>query len=447
MLELHPKAIVAFNQIAESCLNLVKIIQSQTLVNPEFSPEFHPVYELTSDQIIRSDFWEYDVLGNKTSIYLDQERTTGIFEEDYIQVKEFLKSLFKNKNIRNKISLKTLENLFQKWAVEKFANRTEVDFISFLTHQCDTLIKPREIWIPIEFLSIEKEFNIGKILFLPIKQHTVDSIKKSTLSRFSNASNASALESFFEKKIRHIQGYTAAVFSIESELERAYELAVEEVKKSLSILRLFSPVMYEPRLSVSSGIWGSLHTDYANIISLDQGAMSNFKTHQLDSMPFPEKLDSALIDYHFQRGLSVLHELLIAEKLNQFQEKLLNCLLLFSRSLTAKDPSDKLIYILTSLESFFLRSSSEPIQQNLGERIAFLIRESPKDRKDVTTSTRKIYDLRSKFIHHGIPVEDYDVLTKFMRFATDTVFTLINCVHRFATVETLLDELETRKFS
>src|SRR5260370_31417556 len=64
----------------------------------------------------------------------------------------------------------------------------------------------------------------------------------------------------------------------------------------------------------------------------------------------------------FAPELQVLHALLIADKLTDFQEMVLDGLTIFSRSFLAKEISDKLIYMLVALESVFLKDTGEFIQ-------------------------------------------------------------------------------------
>ena len=146
--------------------------------------------------------------------------------------------------------------------------------------------------------------------------------------------------------------------------------------------------------------------------------------------------------------LSILDNLLgLRSKRNQFQEKLLAALILYSRSAISKDLADKLVYILVALESIFLRNSSEPIQQNLGERIAFLIGDSLEKRKRIIKVTRETYTLRSGFVHHGRSIDDLEIMREFMLYAWQAIVSLIHQSNSVSTVDALLDMLDDRKLS
>jgi hypothetical protein len=164
----------------------------------------------------------------------------------------------------------------------------------------------------------------------------------------------------------------------------------------------------------------------------------------------PEYLNNQAIDDLYLAGLSILDNLLrLRSKRNPFQDKLLAALILYSRSAISKDIADKLVYILVALESIFLRNSFEPIQQNLGERIAFLIGDSIEKRKRIIKVTRETYSLRSGFVHHGRSINDDDLETmrEFMQYAWHAIVSLIHQSNSVSTVDALRDMLDDRKLS
>jgi hypothetical protein len=74
-----------------------------------------------------------------------------------------------------------------------------------------------------------------------------------------------------------------------------------------------------------------------------------------------------------QRGLlPVVAALVASEGLSEFALRVRSSILTYSRGMTFPDISDRLVYLLSALESLFLKDTSEIIQQNLTERIAFV---------------------------------------------------------------------------
>jgi hypothetical protein len=194
---------------------------------------------------------------------------------------------------------------------------------------------------------------------------------------------------------------------------------------------------------------GSSNISCGYLIALKEGNLNQMYNPTLDRSPMSENLNNQAIDGLYLAGLRILDNLLGLSKRNQFQEKLLATLILYSRSAILKDIADKLVYILVALESIFLRNSSEPIQQNLGERIAFLIGDSLEKRKRIIKVTRETYTLRSRFVHHGHSIDDdhLETMREFMQYAWQAIVSLIHQSNSVSTVDALLDMLDDRKLS
>ncbi len=113
-------------------------------------------------------------------------------------------------------------------------------------------------------------------------------------------------------------------------------------------------------------------------------------------------------------GFDEVSELLTLESRSKFQDVLLDALLLYSRSTREKDLAGKLVYTLVAIESVLLRNDTEPVQQNAGERMAFLIAKSVEKRRAVIRNLREAYTLRSRFIHHGHTIDQLETVKSFM---------------------------------
>jgi hypothetical protein len=76
-------------------------------------------------------------------------------------------------------------------------------------------------------------------------------------------------------------------------------------------------------------------------------------------------------------GLGAAHALLGIDDPTDLQARVLNALILFSRGVALPGPQDRLLHALTSVESLLLANETEPVQTNLGLRMAFLIGSKP----------------------------------------------------------------------
>jgi hypothetical protein len=146
-------------------------------------------------------------------------------------------------------------------------------------------------------------------------------------------------------------------------------------------------------------------------------------------------------------GFDNVSELLRLESRSKFQETILNALLLYSRSTREKDLAGRLVYMLVALESVLLKNDSEPVGQNVGERMAFVRAKTVEKRRAVIRNLKDAYTLRSKFIHHGHTIDELETVRSFMLDVWIFFLELVKASHSFATKEEFIDHLEAKKLS
>lgn len=106
------------------------------------------------------------------------------------------------------------------------------------------------------------------------------------------------------------------------------------------------------------------------------------------------------------------------------------------------------MYILVALESLLLKNDSEPIQQNIADRISFAIGKSADERREIVKNIKDIYNIRSKFIHHGTTsFQNRALIQKFMNYAWLTFLFLVQQSHSFETKDKCIFALDHIKYS
>jgi hypothetical protein len=88
----------------------------------------------------------------------------------------------------------------------------------------------------------------------------------------------------------------------------------------------------------------------------------------------------------------------------------------------------------------------EPIQQNLGERIAFALTRDGNERRRIVAMVRSISDQRSGFLHHGQSIDDVEAMRDFMHMAWMAMGTLLTKIDSFRTVGEFTSALDDVKF-
>ena len=115
------------------------------------------------------------------------------------------------------------------------------------------------------------------------------------------------------------------------------------------------------------------------------------------------------------------------------------------RSLTA-DPTDKLLHIFVALESLLLKSDTEPVVSAISDRFAFIAGRSVEERLEISSLVKTVYRLRSKYVHHALPVDDQERVGAFVYRAWDVLMALIRSRHHYSELAEMHAALDRRKF-
>jgi hypothetical protein len=145
-------------------------------------------------------------------------------------------------------------------------------------------------------------------------------------------------------------------------------------------------------------------------------------------------------------GLAELGLLVSENELNQFQRRLRACILAYTKGTTFSDVADRLVYACSALEGLLLKNTSEPIQQNLGERMAFLLAKEPDRRIEIVNNVRETYNMRSQYIHHRISKMEETELNMFIVNAHATFFTALKNMSHSSTTTEFIDAIDRLKF-
>lgn len=389
-----------------------------------------------------------DFLGEQVAFYfMDGQRQLGIEGDDYKSLRKLAENVFKIGDIRKAVSLRTIEEIVCNWLKEKYFNKDLIYFTEYFLCKAKELISDISVWIPISNLCIQEPFRIGKVIFRPITRELIDKWEQQRIGNLTQ-DEKEVMKELFEKNIRPFQGFAAATLKVTAERKRAKELIIEEANRALCFLRIFTGAALDPQIISFYGLWGTARIDTVDILYLkDREDYNGIAKETIGPPPKAKILNKEIINKIFLIGLGTIDRLLNNNSLSAFQNDVLDALMLYSRAALSKDATDKLVHILAALESIFLKNTSESVEQNLAERMAFLIGKSLDDRKQIVKNVRNVYDLRSAFIHHGASIADFEVLERFMLNAWYAVIQLISATERFKNKSEFINKLEERKLS
>lgn len=411
---------------------------------PLFSPDVHVAASFGPDEIV--DFGpmgQMDYRGNETARFVPVGGThLGFAGEDYKEVMDLAEAMQRTSNMRDKVSLSAVVDAVIQWLVTPEADRGE-DLPASVVNTVEELVRERTILVPLYNVSIEEAFRLGRVELRPITSEALTDWFRVVAGRLENPADLRPAE---DRWRRRMQGWASAVLVIEAEQERADEVATREADRAICALRMFHPSMFDSHLRCHATIlgWENVRTTHRVYLRGDE-----FETTR-DEMEIPPPLPWSLADAEVKRikdlGLSALSDLLCEDNPTPFQSKLLEAVIMYSRSVLRPDPSDRLLYALVALETMLLRDNSEGIQQNVAERVAFIAGRSASERQQIVTAVKAAYGLRSAFVHHGATVREMEVVTRFGLHAWDFFMSLVRNADEFTTRDDLFAYVDALKY-
>jgi len=158
-------------------------------------------------------------------------------------------------------------------------------------------------------------------------------------------------------------------------------------------------------------------------------------------------LSKSMIEQLFHDGLGVLHNLLLKPNPTKFEQALVESIALYTRASLTTNLSDRLMHIFSALESLLLRDEHESLQQNIADRIAYMVAGNAQDRREIVAIYKAAYALRSKYVHHGQSIDDAKQLSKFFFHIWTFNLLLISNHKSFESREALLNHIDHLKYS
>ncbi len=305
-----------------------------------------------------------------------------------------------------------------------------------------------EVWVPTGISLGDIEVPVGRVILKPMPSEFLDRWIDNVMASVKYAPPDKRAKTFFvfSEKTDRLQGRTIATIALRAERIKAREIAVAHAEEALALLRFLSPINHEPTAISFCAVLGKERQESSESFLIKEGGWQyseadvrhprpEFQAHTLNSAPS-------------RVALAKMTSLLTSARRTQFQESVLNALFLYTRNALTPDLSDKLTYILAALESVFLKDKSEPIQQNLGDRLAFSVSTDGDERLRIVDMVRDIYARRSGFLHHGevVGLDDIDAMRAFMKVAWSAMGTLLVKLDRFQNVQDFTTALDRMKY-
>ncbi len=403
---------------------------------------------ITRDDIVpESSVWsQMDHSGRESARYFQvHDHVFSLEGETYSDFRRLAESMQRTEALRDKISLDTIIELLTDWLRAARKGQSTLTATEFVLSKCPAMVSEYTVLLPLYELFIEEPFEIGRVLVRTVTEEEIDGWVADWTKEYPEAAESFKVSG--QKWKRDLQGKATASITLVAEPKRASEVARREAEDALAMLQVFSVGMLVPEARCYWTLLGSERVESLTYFILQGQTLKNGHSGFYRFRNTTGRISKALLTDLKARGLDLASALLRLSKRNEFQEHLLDALLMYSRAALQDGLAEKLLYIVVALESLLLRDDKEAIQQNLGERIAFTIGGTVEERKRVIKVTKDAYSLRSGFMHHGADVDDLKVIEEFMLYTNVFFERMLQATNLFTTKAHFLDTLENRKLA
>lgn len=444
-LKLHPEAANTFNDRAESLIGDITLLPPQASSTNTFHPDVFMSAHISKEDIIGEIGFELIGPDEKpiAKFFRHEGKQYGLAGEGFQRFWAIVTGIQNSPSFRDRVSHDSVVETACEWVAKKHRGEIGVSLTEHVITECGKLLRQMELWIPVYRLHIQSEIRMGPCVFRAISASMLEEWEQFRRSKLEG--DDSNIKAAFRSERKRIQGTAAIVVEVFAEPGRGYDFAQELAETAVALLNFFHPAHGNPRMRSYTTLLGQENMRTEKILVVENGLIRGGRSSALDKAASPWVLDDAKIRDLKEGGFDRVSALWENEKNSEYNASVLNALLLYSKSSLNLNLTDRLIYILAAIESILLRNNNEPVQKNIGERMAFLIRKTVEERKRIIHVVDEIYRARSSFLHHGQGVKSIDVLEEFMTYAWTAMLTLVLEAKNFQTKSDLLDAIENLK--
>jgi hypothetical protein len=448
----HPEAEKNFNNKVEG---LLQYIEKKNISEPgkkdDFVSEREPKYFLEEKDITPNGSTTVSYRGETKSRYFEfEEQKYGLSEISHIHLIKVASTIQSLSAFREICSCEYVQKIIFLWLTRKFCDdKFTIEFTLFFIESLNSDVIETTTWIPIANLEVEISFKIANSEIRPISKKIID-----VWSEMFNAvknDEKSSVGSVSHHIKTEFQGLAAVVTTVTAESSYAKQISIENAQTIISVLSIFSGAVLIPDIKCLTNLKGFEHEAVSNAFiefNRKQGQVFTFESAIAEKAATRTmRLSKKDIAELQAIGLDKLSSLLIKKSLSEFERQVLHSVLLYAKAAFTSDPTEKIIYILTSLESLLLKSDTEPIQHNLSDRFSIFYGKDINEKKELIKILKEIYEIRSRYLHHGQSRGELDLISNFLWHVRLFYLKLLHFTESYTSKEQFLTSIDDQKYN
>lgn len=436
--ELHEEARRRFDGLAAELLTLTVSIKSpESVQKAKFQPRAYRSHTVT----------DADIVGDVVRTGSDKEGNvlyhavaetggmmTGLFGAGYRKLDGLARSMAKVHPFSDTATPQFLLEAVFQWVIATRRGSTQASCTEFVLGELERQASERRVMIPISGFYVEGGFSVGSVDIITQPDEVLDTIARRDPERGA--------------KLRaDLQGLAVAVTTVFGEPRRAQEIAVERIDLVVGILRCFAPAQLDARQVSRVDRWGYAPERHGLLFLLDNAAAWTGSRQFLIDPHSRFVLDRETLCFLQGIGLQDLFNAIARSTRTDLEVALLQAMRIFGRGALSQDLGERLVWYCAGLESLLLKDMNEPIVQNLSERLAIFTFDEVGERVEAISNVRRVYGLRSRFVHHGRAIEEHRLVTTFSQNAMRFFLRVATKLNLFTSRADLLAFIDRAKLS
>jgi len=374
----------------------------------------------------------------------------SLSNDSSIKFNDVVTKLLKHNNFIRRFSSSYIEKKLKKIFAELItSDNCEVESkVESLVDELSIYNKHHTVYLKVEGIKLSFCFIIGKVKFVPGDEFLLKTIHRKTTDIFYTTKNTpeeqqSAIDLIEKETKNEFTDACVAIFEINAEPKRAYDIAKEETRRAIDLLRYASKAIYGVKDDVRIGLKG----DHPK--SLRQGFIFSETSFNPESdsvgSVLPYEINTNTLKIFEKIGIFKVSESLAKPKANDLEESILRGIHWFSVALTQNENSNSFLFLIVALESIFKAHRGNSIGGTVSESVAFLLSDNLHGRKQLISKVRDYYGKRSGVAHGGRKTIADNELHTLIYIVFATIMTVIKKSSEFNSQEELMNFIEEIK--
>ncbi len=365
---------------------------------------------------------------------------TGLIGPGYEKLEALALSIAKVRPFKLTASLEFLRSQIFEWVKDRHRGQGSAGCVDYLLGALESAAAEHRLLFPVSDLHVQSPLTLGPVTVSTFPERIFEELE----SQRSNGPSAGTHAELCRSMRKDFQGLAVAETCVFGEPIRAREIAAKRVDLAVGVLRFFTPLGVTSRIAR----WGYAPPRTSRVFVTDSTTGKFLSTSgAIIDRPGTMVLDDNLRDILLGVGLSEICDILARDSRTDFAEAVLMGMVTFGRAALTPDLGEKMIWYCAGLESILLRDSSEPILQNLSERLAMFAYDTEPERKVALKDIKKAYALRSRFVHHGTEIDEGEVVNRFAHHGVQVFLRIVKNVRRFGHKVDFVEYIDHMKLS